>query len=134
MTEETKKLSLTKSKKANATLEAAKKKVVAPEGREELTYPGVQQDFEGMSFAGKDLTRKNDLGQFLYNFKTANLRNADFTGANLEGQCFQGAHLEGADFTGANCVNADFRWSYMNDVITDDADFTGADLREAVGI
>lgn len=131
MADSNEKLTLKKPRKPNVTLEEAKKKASSSViEREEVSYKGNGMDYSGSNFRGKDLTAKNELGNFVYNLKHADLSGVDFTNANLEGQNFQGAKLIGTNLTGANCKGADFRWSNMQDAITDDADFTDANLRE----
>ena len=125
MTTET--LTIKKPKKVNPSLEKAKlKKLIL---KDEPGYESGKMDYSEMDYSNKDLSGKTN-GVLKYNFKSSNCRNTDFSGANLTGQCFQGANITGANFTGANCTDADFRWAYGHDVITDDADFTGADVRE----
>lgn len=120
-------------KKKNASLERAKEKSKVV--KMDPVYDGNRLSYVGVSFAGQDLSKKNDEGTPFQNFKSSICRDADFSGANLEGQNFQGADLRGANLSGANCRNADFRWANMEGVITDDdSDFEDALVNETHGI
>lgn len=109
---------VSKPKKPNPTLEAARLASKNQKLHTEVLNPPKWRDLRGRDFSNANMREM---------FNTGILQNFDFTGANLENADFTGMIAQGCKFNdsklaGAIFYDADLRWS----------DFTGAEFDEAL--